>query len=227
MKPQDLVIPCSWQERCPMLFKKFFYIPIQYSGYENFKLPLWSEIFANDYPICVEYCSGNGQWIIEKAIQNPQMNWIAVEKKFERARKIWVKAQNNGLNNIFIVFGEAEVFTKYYLSSDIITSCHINFPDPWPKRRHKQNRLIKREFLEDLSRVMMINGKVTITSDDELCLTNILQEFDISGHWQNTTNGLQLIEDLEAFGLSYFAVLWRNKGRQLKYLTFMKLTCHS
>ena len=89
MKPQDLIIPFSWDERRPCLLDRLWFIPSYYTDYESWKkLFSLTEIFPNNNNAIIEYCSGNGQWIIDKAKNHPESNWIAVEKRFDRARKI-------------------------------------------------------------------------------------------------------------------------------------------
>lgn len=80
----DLRIPFTWQERRPIILERFFYLPpCDEALYDP-------SIFTERGPLAIEYCSGNGEWITRMALQQPQFQWIAVEKCFERARKIWL-----------------------------------------------------------------------------------------------------------------------------------------
>ena len=140
MHPKELKIPCSWEDRKPCLLDQLLYIPNYYQDHDKVDFEL--SFFKNDNPIMIEYCSGNGQWIIEKAMSNKEFNWIAVEKDFGRIHKIWNKMKDKNLENLFIVFGEAYIFTHFYLLKDTVSSIFVNYPDPWPKRKHAKNRLI-------------------------------------------------------------------------------------
>ncbi len=42
----------------------------------------------------------------------------------------------------------------------------VNFPDPWPKRRHPKHRIIRPEFLAELEGVMAPNGQAIFVTDD-------------------------------------------------------------
>ncbi|HEY4831009.1 MAG TPA: tRNA (guanine(46)-N(7))-methyltransferase TrmB, partial [Waddliaceae bacterium] len=165
MKPKALqAVP--FKERRPLLEDQVFFVPIHYTGYEHFTLPDLSIYFGNDHPVSVEFCSGNGDWIIEKAKLDPSKNWIAVEKRFDRVKKIWSKLKNHHLSNLLIVCGEACTFAHYYLLSDKIEEVYINFPDPWPKMKHAKHRLMQSIFLDELSRILMPGKKVTVVTDD-------------------------------------------------------------
>ena len=40
----------------------------------------WKSYFKNDHPIYIEIGMGKGKFIIENAIQNPDINYIGIEK---------------------------------------------------------------------------------------------------------------------------------------------------
>ena len=40
----------------------------------------WAEVFGNDHPIHIEVGMGKGQFIIEMAKRNPEINYIGIEK---------------------------------------------------------------------------------------------------------------------------------------------------
>src|SRR5262249_46466786 len=42
----------------------------------------------------------------------------------------------------------------------------ILFPDPWPKKRHHKRRLIQREMLDGLARVMRASAELRFSTDD-------------------------------------------------------------
>ena len=126
MKPKDLKKLFTFEERRPALANGIFYVPLYYNLYHEFTLPPMNELFGNDRPLCVEYCSGNGDWILNRAMRFPENNWIAVERRFDRVRKIWSKMKNCNLANLLIVYGDAEPFTQYYLKNHSLESAYIN-----------------------------------------------------------------------------------------------------
>lgn len=221
-KPTDLIIPFSFKERRPINIESFFLIPEYYDKHDLFGFLDLSgeEIFSSKNPVNIEYCSGNGQWIVEKAKKNPNVNWIAVEYLFERARKIWVKKHNLRLNNLFIVFGEGLVFTKNYLKDDSISNIFINFPDPWPKKRHIKNRLVSPLFMTELSRVVKKEGIATFVTDDDEATTWMAEASISSLKWNPLFDPPYFVKSLENYGDSYFDALWRSKGKEIKYLQF-------
>lgn len=208
---KDLKIPFSWAERKPILLERFFYVPTHYA-YEPEVIPF----FETEAPVVIEYCSGNGQWIGDRAVQNPNVNWLAVEKRFERARQIWLRIQREGITNLSVVCGEALVFTKYYAPKT--KEAYVNFPDPWPKLRHAKHRLVRHEFLEELSKIMDVGGMITCTTDDANYAAEMRSEFAKCAGWEPLFFG----HDWPGYGKSYFNDLWCQKGRIINYLSYEK-----
>jgi tRNA (guanine-N7-)-methyltransferase len=173
MKPKHLKCPFTWETRAPVFTEGVLFVPEYYQAHGQIS---WG--FSRSAPIYIEYCSGNGAWIIDKAMAHPEFNWIAVEKRFDRVRKIWAKARNRQLTNLLVVCGEALPFTEHYLEADRIAGCYVNFPDPWPKEKHAKHRLFQPAFVQQVSRVLLPEGKVTIVTDDapwaeEICLAHL------------------------------------------------------
>ncbi len=208
---KDLKIPFTWAERHPILLDRFFYIPGCYE-YKRETIPFFEE----DKGIIVEYCSGNGQWIADRAAQNPQYNWIAVEKKFERARQIWLKMQRMGLENLRVVCGEGVVFTRFYAPQ--VEEVYVNFPDPWPKLRHAKHRLIRSAFLEEVEKVIRPGGQMICVTDDAPYAAQMKEEFRKRGSWKLLFD----LNDWPDYGRSYFKDLWIQKGRTIHFLSHEK-----
>jgi len=217
MKPKDLKFPYRWEDRKPLILDKVFFIPKLYDPCEEIDLPAFFELRA---PTWIEYCSGNGAWIIEKAKAHPEKNWIAVEKRFERVQKIWSKMKNEKIDNLFIVCGEALNFTSHYVPGDYFEGIYINFPDPWPKARHAKHRLLQNSFIAQMARVSKKNAKVVIVTDHQEYVGRICEEFLAHLDWTPVFPEPYFVTEWEGYGSSYFDNLWRLRGMTIHYLQF-------
>lgn len=215
MKPADLKSPYPFKKRRPCIQDRIFYIPTYYSSYEEFSLPNWEEIFGNKNPVHIEYCSGNGEWILDRVKENPLINWVAVELKFQRVRQVHSKRVNRRLQNLFIVCGEAQIFTKEYLPKGSVDQVYVNFPDPWPKQRHAKHRLIQAPFMKDLLDSMKMGGHLQLVSDAKFYIEQMKKEIGEVLGWR-----LFDLDQKKHYGTSYFERLWRSKGRQIYYLEY-------
>lgn len=222
MKPKHLKFPYRWEERRPMVAEGVLFVPEYYDHHHIWTFPGWQAIFGNDKPVTIEFCTGNGTWLTEKAKDNSR-NWVAVEWDFERVRKIWSKTKNYNLSNLFIVCGEAQVFARNYIPSASVDEVYINFPDPWPKPKHAKNRLFQHPFITELAKVLRPEGNVTIVTDHPPYGLQIIREFLSGSLWESAFPNPYFITEWEGYGTSYFDTLWRDKGKTIHYFQFRKM----
>lgn len=226
MRPKDLKSPFDWENRHVTIEDRIWYVPGNFEDYHLFTFPGWhhSSIFDEQKPICLEFCSGNGAWIAEKARSSPNFNWVAIERKFVRVRKIWSKIKNLNLKNLLAVCSEGYTLSEKYLPSESVQKVFINFPDPWPKTRHGKHRIIQAPFIKEMSRILQLNGELTIVTDDEdysKSIIKILREFPT---FQSLCGEDYCVEEYPQYGTSYFEDLWRGQGKKIRYHLFRKVT---
>jgi tRNA (guanine-N7-)-methyltransferase len=56
----------------------------------------------------------------------------------------------------------------------------ILFPDPWPKQRHHKRRIVSRETLDGLARIMSDGAELRLATDDPDYLSWMLER--VTGH---------------------------------------------
>lgn len=122
-------------------------------------------LFAAAQPLEVELGSGDGSFIAQYAKANPAKNFIGVERLLGRLRKIDRKGQRAGLTNLRLLRIEAAYFLEYLLPPRSIHALHLYFPDPWPKRKHRKNRLVNERFPDLAKRVLVAGGEVFLRTD--------------------------------------------------------------
>lgn len=204
------------------LHDQLWYVPPEERNIYNFQGWSHPDCFGNDNPIEIEYCSGNGSWIAAKAQENPGINYIAVEKKGSRARKILKKAHKRKLKNLIVVYGEGLQVTSKYFPDASIQAVYINFPDPWPKRRHAKNRIVNPDFVEQIHRILDRNGVFTLVTDDPDYSAIMIKELRKFLGFSSLYPEPYYITDLPNYGTSFFEDLWRQKGKNIHYHGFKK-----
>ena len=224
MKPEDLIPPFPKTERKIVIHDRVWYLPPDHLTDNQFDFPGWKhpDFFGNTQPVCVEYCSGNGAWVVAQALANPETNWVAIEKKFMRVRKIWSKIKNLKLNNLIVLCGEAFRATNGYFPPAAVSNVYINFPDPWPKKRHAKHRLIQPLFVNELARVMQSSKIITFVTDDPAYSQEVIDVFLSNPNFQSSYGEPFYITGENDYGSSYFEELWRSKGKMIRYHRFIK-----
>ena len=94
----------------------------------------------------VELGSGDGSFLAQRAAAYPERNFLGVERLLGRLRKLDRKARRAGLTNVRLLRIEAGYFLEYLLPATSVHALHLYFPDPWPKRKHRKNRLVNERF---------------------------------------------------------------------------------
>ena len=125
-----------------------------------------ASMFAKPQPLEVELGSGDGSFLVEYAKQQPNHNYIGVERLLGRIRKLDRKARRAGLANLRGIRIESSYFVEYLLPPNSAIALHIYFPDPWPKRKHRRHRLINDRFPTLARQALGPGGKVYLRTDD-------------------------------------------------------------
>jgi tRNA (guanine-N7-)-methyltransferase len=118
----------------------------------------YKELFGNNNPIHLEIGMGKGNFILDKAKKNPNINFIGLEKYDSIVCRALEKAEVQQPSNLKIMCVDAlelaDIFDK---EIDVI---YLNFSDPWPKKRHAKRRLTSHVFLPIYD--MVFSGVPTI-----------------------------------------------------------------
>ncbi|MBA2728677.1 MAG: tRNA (guanosine(46)-N7)-methyltransferase TrmB [Parachlamydiaceae bacterium] len=223
MRPSDLKIPVEGNECQAFIYDRLLRVPKVLE--KKFEFPGWQhpDLFGNGNKVQIEYCSGNGGWIASKAAEDPTKNWVAIEMRVGRSRKIWSKIKNLQLSNLFIVHGEGYKATKELFPSASVQNIYINFPDPWPKRRHSKYRIIQPAFVAEMSRILLPGGTVTFVTDDEQYSEWTIEIFSKSEIFSSDYPEPYYCLEWQDYGTSYFEDLWRQQGKIVRYHHFRKL----
>lgn len=140
----------------------------------------WHEVFGNHNPIHIEIGMGKGQFITKLAMQNPNINYIGIEKYSSvLLRAIEKREEYEGTNLYFLRF-DAEYITDVFAPEEV-DRIYLNFSDPWPKDRHAKRRLTSKEFLARYDQFLKKEGYVAFKTDNRSLFDFSLEEVDLAG----------------------------------------------
>jgi tRNA (guanine-N7-)-methyltransferase len=124
-------------------------------------------IVPDAMPLEIEIGCGNGRFLTARALKNPEIHYIGVERMMERVRRCSKKAEREQLANLTFLRVEAGRFVRDLLPEKRVQAMYLFFPDPWPKRRHHKNRFFQREMCDTLARILIPGGHMYISTDHE------------------------------------------------------------
>jgi len=108
---------------------------------------------------------GRAELIMELARARPAQCFLGVEVSRKRVQKAARRIARAGIPNLRVVHATAEYLLERVLRADSVSECWINFPDPWPKKRHHRRRLLRREVLPLLARVLRPGAILHLATD--------------------------------------------------------------
>ena len=167
----------------PELEASKFYIdnPEDYKG-------KWISLFENkENPIHLELGCGKGGFISQIALQNQNINYIAIDMVDAMLglakRNIENKyAENNiEVKNVYLTRYDIERVLQILDENDKIERIYINFCNPWPRGKHRKKRLTHTRQLEKYKQFLIPNGEVYFKTDDDDLFNDSLIYFENEG----------------------------------------------
>jgi tRNA (guanine-N7-)-methyltransferase len=151
-------------------------------------------LFRQPQPLEVELGSGDGSFLLQQASRHPDRNFIGVERLLGRLRKLDRKGGRAGLTNLRLVRIEAGYFLEYLLPPAAAQALHIYFPDPWPKKRHRNHRLVNERFTDIARQALVPGGIAYLRTDDADYFTQMRAVFGANAAFQETETPAALSE---------------------------------
>lgn len=136
----------------------------QLKPYCNYEILDKKDFFHEEKPLNVEIGIGNGDFITHYAELYPEENFLGFEVVKKVLRKGISRAQKKNLKNVKLVHYDGNFFIKL-IPDESVNTFFINFPDPWPKKKHHKRRLLKTPFLKNISNKLITGGIVYIVTD--------------------------------------------------------------
>ena len=152
-----------------------------------------ARLFPHDQPLEVELGSGDGSFLANYAKLRPDHNFLGVERLLGRLRKLDRKCLRAGLANVRGLRIESSYFLEYLLPRGSVSALHIYFPDPWPKRKHRKNRLVNTRFTELARQVLSSHGVVYLRTDDENYFAQMITVFAENSAFQPVETPFDLV----------------------------------
>jgi tRNA (guanine-N7-)-methyltransferase len=126
----------------------------------------WHEFFGNSNPIHIEIGMGKGQFIMELAKQNPDINYLGIEKYSSvLVRAIEKREKEPDMTNLFFIRMDAEYIENVFAAGEV-SQIYLNFSDPWPKDRHAKRRLTSTHYFDFYNKILIPDGKVIFKTDN-------------------------------------------------------------
>lgn len=129
----------------------------------------WAALFrghvAEPLPLVVDVGFGRGEFLQDLARSHPEQAFVGVEYSGKRVLKMARRLAKTELVNVRLVESTAEALLQDALPDAGVACFWVNFPDPWPKKRHFKRRLVQRETAALFARRLVPGGLLRIATD--------------------------------------------------------------
>ncbi|MGH8175492.1 MAG: tRNA (guanosine(46)-N7)-methyltransferase TrmB [Steroidobacter sp.] len=150
-------------------------------GVEFSSAPLdLDQLFGRTAPRMIEIGFGAGEALLAFAQAHPDIDCIGVEVHQAGVGHLLLDAHAAGVANLRIISHDVVEVLRQQLAPASISTAHIFFPDPWPKKRHHKRRLIQPAFVELLARAMTEAGTLRLATDWEPYASQMREVLDAS-----------------------------------------------
>ena len=180
----------------------------------------WNQEFQNERPLHIEIGMGKGQFLLTLAAENPQINYVGIERyssvllraveKFQE-----LEAEGKAPANIRFICMDANDLPTVFAPAEV-SRIYLNFSDPWPKDRHAKRRLTSTRFLERYNNILTPEGRVMFKTDNKDLFDFSLEQVEEAG-WilENHTYDLHHSEYNEGNVMTEYEEKFSAKGNPI------------
>lgn len=185
--------------------------------------PNWQAVFPKKQPLVVDIGSGSGGFLHQLACLQPECNYLGIELRFKRLVKSALKCKKTGLTQVRFLQKKAEELGNW-LMPESVQQVHINFPDPWPRRRQARNRLLNADFLKVLHGLLKMNASLNFKTDCQFYFEPVLERlqqqpgFTVVASGQDLHNSDCQVENI----ITEFESIFLQQKQRIYYLKALK-----
>ena len=187
------------------------------------KWPDWQTLFDNDHPLKLEIGFGMGNFLIEMSAQEPKSNFIGMDFYHKGIRKLMTRIKKLQLENIRMAYGDVRFKVPLLFKDGELETIYINFPDPWPKKRHIKRRLIKPGFVKLIGQKLAPEGQIHLATDSEPYAIEMLEYFNSEPMFKNQHREAGFLESRVDLPKTKYEKNFINAGHKIYYLEYSRL----
>lgn len=137
-------------------------------------------VFGNNNPLHLEIGCGKGQFILELAKRNPDINYIAIEKTPNVIVAGTEKLMESDIKNLRFCLGQAE-YLDHLFRPHSVERLYLNFSCPFPKESYAKHRLTHTRFLEIYKGILTHGAEIHQKTDNQHLFEFSIEHFSANG----------------------------------------------
>jgi tRNA (guanine-N7-)-methyltransferase len=182
---------------------------------------LYPERLPRPLPLVVDVGFGRGELLLELARGDPGRAYLGIEHSFKRVLKLARRLAKSGLDNVRLVQASAEAVVCE-LAPRSVEGFWINFPDPWPKKRHHRRRLVQPGFVRELAERLAPGGFLEVATDHAEYAEWIHAVLAAEPLLENRCAPLPFRREPPPRTATAYELEWRAQGRPAHYFSYAR-----
>ncbi|ACR78732.1 MULTISPECIES: tRNA (guanosine(46)-N7)-methyltransferase TrmB [Kosmotoga] len=175
-------------------------------------------LFTRSAPLFLEVGFGNGEFLIENALNRQGHNFLGIELSVISMVKIMKRLSRENIENVKVMMVDAKFGVRELFPDESVDGLYMNFPCPWPRERHSGKRLNTVDFLLSVAAVLKKGGMVQLYTDS-------LEFAEVFAENLGQTScfiKIELIKNPPQVNTRYERK-WKREGREIYKVTAEKL----
>jgi tRNA (guanine-N7-)-methyltransferase len=198
-------------------------VPPAYAVPEALAADRWAGVFGRRAPLVVEVGFGNGRFLAEMARLRPEADFVGVELYGKGIEKLSRRLERDRIPNVRIVKGEALHVLKALFAPGEIAALYLNFPDPWPKKRHHKRRLVGPALPPVLFSRMAPGADVHLATDHDGYAHQMRDVFEAHPGFANEAGPHRFADDPPAPVKTKYELKFEARGHTIRRLRYRRL----
>lgn len=172
-------------------------------------------------PLVVDVGFGRGEFLMALAEKDEATDFLGIELSYKRVTKMARRLARTPLENVRLCEGPAQDVVARGLADGCVDTFWMNFPDPWPKKRHAARRMLQPGFVRELARALAPGGTLQVATDHVDYAEWIDGVLAAESQLCNALDSAWCAE-VEGRPRTGYELEWRAEGRPLHFFTYRR-----
>jgi tRNA (guanine-N7-)-methyltransferase len=194
-------------------------------GLDDVRAKGWAALFAPDVAeplrLVVEIGFGRGEYLRALAAAAPAVAHVGVDLSHRRVLKMARRLAKTEERNIRLIEARAEEVVRDALADASVEALWINFPDPWPKKRHHRRRLLQPGLVAALARRLVPGGELQAATDHAGYAAQIDAVLAAEPLLENALPA-PFVSEVPGRLRTAYEEMWRAEGRALHFFHYRR-----
>jgi tRNA (guanine-N7-)-methyltransferase len=170
--------------------------------------------------LVVEIGFGRGEFLQELAKAELASAFLGIEYSRKRVLKLARRLARSELSNVRLLWLSAEEALRDHLPPASVAAFWINFPDPWPKKRHFRRRLIQPESVARMAACLVPGGALHVATDHPGYAEAIAEALGAEARLENAFAPSAYRSEVPGRTPTAYELEWRALGRSLFFFEY-------